>query len=404
MSKFLKVMIVLLTIAAVAAPAFAEDRLGLSGEMRVRGWLTDDGDKTTDTWADQRLRIGGKFNIAEGVSVSFRTDITETSWGDAAGNSAGAGRTGVQQWDRAYLDLDMGAFHLRAGQQTVFIGSTGAIDTQDGGLKVDMKGPVTVSAFWFLNDQRGAKFENGTKNNTMGAGESNVSDSYVSGVNVGHKTDAYAANVFVGNQIKANDADENVYVVGVNFNMNLAAVKLATEIDYFTGDATANLDAMGLQALVDASMAAGDAATVGGQFLYALAADSDETQYQYLGNSFNGWDPLLEVGTWLTNEQIDLGRPFDFTGDNAGVIGLRAYGNFKASDALGLGASLAYVMPEDDKMTNIDNSIIAALGLTYKVMANTSLHTQFQYETVSVDQGSDPDDQYQAGMGLFVNF
>lgn len=395
MSKFLKVMIVLLTIAAVAAPAFAEDRLGLSGEMRVRGWLTDDGSDTT-SWADERLRIGGKFSIAEGVSVSFRTDVTERTWG-AGGSEFGSGRMPQdgQQWDRAYMDLAMGNFSLRAGQQYVGYGLLGGtINSQDAGFSVSMKGPVAVSAFWLLDDNRGA-----------------AADSYLSAVKVGHKTDAYAANVFVGNQIKALDADENVYLLGVNATMNLNAIKLAAEVDYFFGDATANQDAIGLQTLIDASMAAGDAATVGAQFMFAMAADDDgsEVQYQNLGNDFNGWDPIVDVGTKLSNEQINvIARPYDFTKANAGLIGLRGYGSFKAGDALNLGASLAYLLPADDDMaeavSNIDSAVVFAAGAVYKVMANTSLHAQFQYEMVSASQGSDPDDEYQAGMGLYVNF
>ncbi|NCO52793.1 MAG: hypothetical protein GW875_11945 [Deltaproteobacteria bacterium] len=393
MSKFLKVMIVLLTIAAVAAPAFAEDRLGLSGEMRVRGWLLDDG-TDSKTYADQRLRIGGKFSIAEGVSVTFRTDVTERTWG-AGGSEFGSGRMPQdgQQWDRAHMDLTMGNFHVRAGQQYVGYGlMAGTINSQDAGFSVSMKGPVAVSAFWLLDDQRGG---------------TSTADSYLSAVNVSHKTDAYAANVFVGNQTKALTGQENVYLIGVNTTMNLAAIKLAAEFDYFTGDYTNNVDAFGAQLFLDASMAAGDAATVGAQLYYALAADDDgsEVQYQNLGNDFNGWDPIVDVGTNLSNEQINVvARPFDFTGDNAGLIGLRGYGNFKAGDALILGASLAYLLPEDDGMTNIDDAIVFAAGAVYKVMANTSLHAQFQYETTSVDQGSDPDDEYQAGMGLYVNF
>ena len=100
MSKFLKIMIVLLTIAAVAAPVMAEDRLSLNGEMRVRGWYIDDGGDSTDSFMDQRLRIGGKLSVAEGVSITFRFDETEATWGNG-GSEFGAGRMPQDgmQWD-----------------------------------------------------------------------------------------------------------------------------------------------------------------------------------------------------------------------------------------------------------------------------------------------------------------
>ncbi len=39
--KLLKVLVAALVMAAMVAPAFAEDRLSLSGEMRTRGFHTD---------------------------------------------------------------------------------------------------------------------------------------------------------------------------------------------------------------------------------------------------------------------------------------------------------------------------------------------------------------------------
>ncbi|MEE4255362.1 MAG: porin, partial [Desulfuromusa sp.] len=175
MSRFLKVMIVLLAIAAMATPVMAEDMLSLGGQMRVRGWYTDyDGDDYTNSWMDQRLRIGGKLSIAEGVSITFRTDITETNWGANGGNEYGAGRGGdTQQWDRAHIDLTKGNIHVRAGQQYVGYGLAQTINSQDAGIKVDVSGPVSFSAFWLLDDDNGVDTD-----------DSPVADSYLYGANV----------------------------------------------------------------------------------------------------------------------------------------------------------------------------------------------------------------------------
>ncbi len=158
---------------------------------------------------------------------------------------------------------------------------------------------------------------------------------------------------------------------------------------------------MGAQLLLDGSLAASELMTVGAQFYYALAADNDEVQYQVLGNDFNGWDPIMDVGTDLSNEAITYDRPFDFTGDGAGVIGGRLYTKIKASDAVNFGASVAYLTPEDDGKTDIDADLVLAAGLTYAVMANTSLQTQVQYVDTDADASSD---EVTAGVGLFVKF
>ncbi len=141
--------------------------------------------------------------------------------------------------------------------------------------------------------------------------------------------------------------------------------------------------------------------TVGGQFLYAVGDDEDR-QYVRLGNGFNGWDPIYDVGTSLSNEEINyVGNPFDWTGTSAGVVGARAYGNFKASDALSLAASVAYLETEDDDVTDADVVALAA-GMVYNVMANTSFQLQLQY---SDGEENDIDfNAFQAGTGMFVKF
>ena len=123
-----------------------------------------------------------------------------------------------------------------------------------------------------------------------------------------------------------------------------------------------------------------------------------------MGNDFGGWDPLADVGTSLSNEKLKVGRPFDFTGDGAGVIGLRLSYNVKSSDAVNYAASLAYLTPEDDTVTTTDNTMLVAVGTTYKVMANTSLQAQVQYLSTSLDSGTDPEATLDFGFGLFVNF
>ena len=175
--KLIKALVVMLVAVGMILPAVAvaEDRLSLSGEMRVRGWhsdsdygtdFDDDEDDSTSTWADQRLRIAGKIAVAEGVSITFRTDITENNWGNNGTGSNGPGnaaRSGAnQQWDRAHIDLTFSnGFHLRAGQQFVGTGGTWAFDTQDPGIAFDFNPGVKITGFVILDDDNGNNSNSG---------------------------------------------------------------------------------------------------------------------------------------------------------------------------------------------------------------------------------------------------
>jgi len=400
MSRFLKIAIVLLAIAAMATPVMAEDMLSLGGQMRVRGWYkdADSADGSTATWADQRLRIGGKLSIADGVSITFRTDITESVWG--TGNVYGSGRIGMQQWDRAHIDLKFSdSFSLRAGQQFVWFLESGAFNTQSNGLKAVIgAGPVKITPFAFLQEQNGA-----------------AADGFDYGANVAFGQDTFKANVLFAAQNKVANADEDVYLIGGDLKMDFDVVKIIAEVDYFMGDASATQDAYGLQGFVDASFGLGEAVTLGGQVYYA-AGDEDDYQYFVLGNDFGGWDPLNEHGTGLNNEQITPGsgnmfgtsaRPFGIFANGSGVLAGRIYLDSKLGDNMTLGGSVSYMEPDEDSMTTVDSAINTTVGLHYNVMANTSIGAQVEY--ISIDQSSAapsdaPEDALAAGFGLFVNF
>ena len=410
--KMLKVALAALVMVAMVTPVIAEDRLSLSGEMRVRAFHNDidiDGvDSDTNTYANQRLRIAGKIAVAEGVSVTFRTDITEgTNWGDSSSfgsgpdnpersNGFGHARSGSQQqWDRAHLDITKGDFHLRAGQQYVGSGGTWAVDTQDSGLALDIAAGVPVKLFMIVDDDNG-----GTNN----------ADAFLYGAFADFKGDSFKSKLILSGY---NDGEEEeVYLVGVNGTLNLDAIKLFGEVDFFTGDSddAAGVDAFGTQLFVDASLAASDTATFGAQLFYALGDDEDK-QYVRLGNGFNGWDPVYDVGTNLDNEEIKLTgfffNVFDFTEQSAGVVGGRLYTALKLSDSLNLGASAAYLQEEEDAIVEKDGYALAA-GLTYAILENTSIQLQLQYEdfdveTVATGVTSDYD-AFRAGTGIFVKF
>ena len=385
MSKFLKSMIVLLAIVAMATPVMAEDMLSLGGQMRVRGNTWDDGGDNTTSWADQRLRIGGKLSVAEGVSITFRLDATEKAWG-FGGSTYGAGRMPQDgmQWDRAHIDLAFDGFSLRAGQQYIGVGALGGtFNAQDAGIKLAFNGPVSAVVFGMLADAH-----------------STDTDGFYYGASVGFGGDAFKVNVFGAAQNKVQNADEDVYLAGADVTLNFDVIKILAEVDFFTGDASATSDAFGTQLSVDASLNAGESLTFGGQAWYALG-DTDDTQFAVLGNDFNGYDPLFAVGSGLENGPFGATRPQEFFGNNSGVMAGRLYTSIKLGDALKLGASVAYLQPEEDANVTADSALVGAFGLKYALMSNTSIGALIEY--IDIDD-VDTDAAMGASVGLFVNF
>ncbi len=413
--KLFKVVVAALVMVGMALPVIAEDRLSLSGEMRVRGWYRDIDKSTsttnqTATWGDQRLRVGGKIAVAEGVSITFRTDITESEWGTTgSGNGFGSGRSGAnQQWDRAHIDLNKGNFHLRAGQYYVGYGLSYTVDTQDNGVSMDYKfGDVPVNAFYILDNNNEGTAASETGNNA---------DAWLAGAKVSPKFDKVALDVFVANYKGGNNKAPNVQLIGADVTANFDAIKVMAEIDFFTGDAADNaqgsVDAIGTQGFVDVGFAASDALTIGGQVYYALGTDKDdEEQYVILGNGFGGWDPIFDVGTSLSNEETaDWTNPYGAFGSNTGVQAGRLYGSFKLGADTKIGASVAYLEPQEDngpnntKLTTIDHAVASTIGVVYSLMENTTLEAQYAYLSIDDDDNSKADYKAIGGIGLFVRF
>ena len=156
---------------------------------------------------------------------------------------------------------------------------------------------------------------------------------------------------------------------------------------------------MGTQFVMNATMAASEAVSVGGAVYYALGAGANETQYSYFGNGFNAYDPL-NYGPLENDNLLVIVRPADVFG-NAGVMALQVFGDFKVSDAANVTASLAYAEPEEDANTTADSAIFMNVGGKYALMANTAIAAQVQY--VDYDQAN-YEEQLSAEVKLSVNF
>ncbi|SEA61931.1 hypothetical protein SAMN05660420_02638 [Desulfuromusa kysingii] len=404
MSRFLKVMIVLLAIAAMVTPAMAEDRLSLNGELRVRGWYKDNYTNFNDEmgsnqYIDQRFRLGGTIAVSEGVAIKFQYDLFDSQWN---GNSHGT--QGLNDGDnKAYLVINKGMFTLKAGDQYYGIANAIAIDTTGTGFVVEMAGPVGVEFAAFK------RVEGDTS-------EDDDADLYTLAVK--HATDLYSGTGFVGyyrnGAALTGDDPETAYVLGVAADFNLDAAKVMFEANYFDGDngmSGANeVDYKGLQFFVDGSVAVSEAVTVGGIFTYAKGYDgADEAQITEFTD--DGSFMPETYGTTATLFDIYPGSTFDPTGDRLGTIGVQGYSAIKLSDDLSMKATIFYAQPEEDyasgdtTTSNYDSFLGGVVSSTYAIAKGAAIDTSVAYTTVDAGNSYTEDDpSLTAGFRLRVRF
>lgn len=386
MSRFFKVMIVLLAIAAFAAPVMAADNFSVSGNLYEYGFYTDDDSDSTHTFVYQKLRIYGIFKANENVNVQFRTDMTEGLWGADYGHGRFGGNRGatLADLDRAFADISFDTLKLRVGQQYVAFGSTQAFIYNDFGATVNIKGDVPVTLTYALLDDNDAA--NGS-----------AADRFIAGANVNLAGFSLYAGV-------DQDQAKEVYLLGANYKAKYdGGIAVNAELNFFTGDATANTDAEGLTAFADVSMAVSEAATVGGALYYAAGNDDADEAYTMIGNGFGVWDAFTR-GPFADESYLMVSRPFDIFGNEAGVVAVQVYADVKASDALMVGATLAYAEPDEDSVTTADSKMIFSAYATYALLANVDWYNGVQYVDTDETDASKTDSELSIGSGLNIKF
>lgn len=400
MVKAIAAVPVLVGLAAV--PAIAADQLDMSGEMRVRAWMMDYDGKDDKSFLDHRLRMYGKFKVNENVQVHFRTDLTEEEWG-STDSTFGAGRMPgtSMQVDRGFLQLANDSMRLRAGLQYYELMPSAVICSQDEGFLFTLKNDVAPVHFAAVMDGDDM-FDNEIA-------DENWWFAVATSPKFGAVSVDVAAAYFMGTQDAVTDAttgvvtspeqDTNIYVLAGAISVDAGMARIFGEIDLFGGEINDTTDATGLQGYVGADLKVSDAVTITPAFWYAQAASAGEQQVVVFGNDFGGWDPAFDVGTKLDNEKIGLGRPFDWTGGGAGVIGATLISKFKVSDAVSLGAGINYLTVEDDAV--VDDTLLGLVGgVSYKFMGNARIDAQIEYH----DHDADGADAIMGGIYLGVGF
>jgi hypothetical protein len=428
--KLLKVLVAVLVMAAMAVPVIAEDRLSLSGSMQVRGFVYDveEGkDDDSGAWNDQRLRIGGKIAVAEGVSVNFRFDVTESdenssdavAWGgtDAAAYQYAQRRADVQ-FDKAYLQVEKHGFTLMAGQQ--YFGGVGytrrMADMLGAGFVVKWEG-LKLQHVKRMDENIG---KNGfTKNNSAAYGPRDEVSMTV--LSYDFKGEGFSLTPAIAYNDNQNVDDTDFYGAALAGSVDLGPVALKGEFNYFDGETDGDADGelplydwkegdlVGTQLYLDASLAATDTLRVGAMFLYAAGTDKDdETQITNMNNdgtidwTFAEWNPQT-YGYWSGDilGELDI---FDPTGSSAGVIAGSLYADLKATEDMSFKFSGLYMETEEDKAADADGYFLNA-SVNYKLAENTSLIAHANYTDITDNDATDGDfELFSMITGVVVSF
>jgi hypothetical protein len=394
MKKLAIAFIAVVCMAMFIAPAYADDRVSLSGAMRVRAWSENYTNGDDAGWWDQRFRIQTTINVADDVTAVLRVDYGEGQWGDDYEGLITRPRkdfTNTIDVDRGYVNIDKEMWSLRVGQQYLGLGILQVLDANATGAKLVLKLPVKTSLIYVKES------ENGSFND-----DNNFEDSDVYALNFSYDTDVFSANLFAITRDDGSAVDDSATMYGFNASAALGMVDLLGELAFADGDTNDDaIDYVGTQIYLKAAANLNDAFSMGGELLYALGTDDNDEQQ--LTGMCNWWSFV----PMSSNTPFDAdwsafanGDPFDPTGSNGGVQGITLFGKYNVMDALSLGAKVGYFTPEEDDNTATDDITSFNVWASYMLATNTELAVAYLYS----DYDNLDDDYNTLVARLQVNF
>ncbi len=399
MKKLAIAIFAVVCVAMFIAPAYAEDRVSLSGSLRFRGWSDTYTDGSDASWIDQRLRLDTKINVADDVSIRFRADYGDGAWGSAYINGLAArpraNASNTIDIDYSYVTINKEMWSLKFGQQYMGLGHINEVlDSIGTGAVLRLKFPVAVSLMYAKVDENGSTNDDGNNDDT---------DLYA--LNFSYDTDAFSLNLFGATVDDGTATDYSPVMYGFSGSTTLGMINIVGEVDFATGDTNDGAtDYIGTQFYLSASAKLNEAFNLGAEILYALGTDDpNEVQLTNLGNW--GWTfcPMSNNtpfgGDWAADGNATM---FDPSGDSAGVQGITFYADYKVIDGMALGAKVGYFTPEEDDATTVDDITSFNVWASYMLATNTELALAYFYS--DIDDVNATDELTSLVAKLVVNF
>lgn len=394
MKKLALILAIAMIAAFTAAPAFAE--LNIGGSYRVTADSLDTGAADNQNFFQQRFRLPFTWTVNDNITGFLRTDWSENAyWG-----SGNMGNTDNIWVDYAWVKISQPMFDLTVGMQEVLLGNWSAFDSDQEGFTLGLNfSPVTVTLAYGKVSEAGSKADGGIYGDT---------DTY--GAELKYATDAFTIGALYAqaiNNIAGADTDLKGY--GVFFNTSFGAVAVKGEIDLYSGEASTTNDYEGLNAFADAKFTASEQVSLGLAIYYAdgnnSATKNQVSSVSGTGGSFTTFDYMGALAydegcyNWGTTLMQD---GFDLSGADSGIIALKGYASFKASDAVTLHGVLGYATPEQN--VTLDSKTYAIGSIDYAWMPNVTVSFGAAYiaPDYSDTTNDDPLVQYLARLG--VNF
>lgn len=415
MKKLFVAALAALFVFGLIAQVAAEDRLSLSGSMRVRYWSQENYGDFDDSTAgdeldffDQRFRLGAKITIAEGVYGHLRFDFGEDYWGSPNWSGVRYGEASELQVDRAYLEVDKEFYNLKAGQMLIGLGNYIMYDNQTTGIALTLKLPVTITLGYTKETENGSKTDRdyiGTVDGppfsldtttgeivgtpTAAAMSTEDVDTYLA--NIGYSTDMFSLNVFYAMVNDSTPADAEPWGFGVHGTGNFGMFGFNAELDTFGGDNAAGTDYVGTQFWADINAKLSDMIKLGVDLIYSTGTD-DPTEAKIVRvnePAFGDWY-IADRGPFNTDIApfySDAGNIMEPFGQGTGAIAAGIYAEIMPMEGLNITGQFLYVAPEEDGAAwqYFDKAWVFNIGAEYEFAKNTAIAAQYNYLAPSWD-------------------
>jgi hypothetical protein len=374
----------------IAEAAIADERLSLSGSMRVRGWIKDDFDfdgnsDDDERFWDQRFRVGATIQAAEGVSGHLRFDFAEDFWGSDNWGGSRFDESSELQVDRAYLQIDKEMFTFRAGQQYLGLGQSIVYDNNGTGLMLQLKLPVLVTLGFTKEDEGGSKVDQAATDDV---------DHYFA--QVSWASDMFGVDAYYAKQTDGKPTDVEPHAFGAVVKANLGMFNVLVEGTIFGGDDAAGTDFIGTQFWGEVSANVTEQLKVGVDLIYAKGTDDpNEDQLTFLTDfgsfvledrgpfqtdiSSLGADTVFDVGS--------VGAALGGT-DHQGSLGAGIFADFAVMDGLMLQGQYMYLKAQEDNIAIgqiVDSISLFNIGAEYEIAPKATVAAQYHYLDPDLD-------------------